>query len=428
MHDIKAIRENPEKFNAEMSRRGFPDVTEKILSVDLDRRLAIKKVEEKSIRRKNLSAQRDTAACIGEDWRSNPVRIELRLLHAEISFLQGEVNDKDRELSNILMSLPNTLYIHVPDGKDETDNKILTTYGQKQTFSFEPKEHHELSAVGKNMDFATAAKLSGSRFVVMKDGVARLHRALSQFMLDFHTDDYGAIECNTPLLVKEDAMIGTGQLPKFADDSYQTTNGWWLIPTSEVTMTNFVRDSIISKRELPIRMVAHTQCFRSEAGSAGRDTAGMFRQHQFEKVEMVTLCDPKNAQGEHDRMLAHAQVLLSKLGLHHRTMTLCAGDTGFASQKTYDIEVWLAGQQKYREIASISVCGDFQARRMNARFKDGIDKPEFLATLNGSGVAVGRCLIAVLEHNQQSDGSVIIPEVLHKYTNGKTRLVNGRLE
>jgi seryl-tRNA synthetase len=270
------------------------------------------------------------------------------------------------------------------------------------------------------MDFATAAKLSGARFVVLRGAVARLHRALAQFMLDLHTDSHGLTEMNTPVLVRDEAMYGTTQLPKFAEDSYQTTNGWWLIPTAEVTLTNTVAGDILDAGALPLRMTAHTLCFRSEAGSAGRDTTGMLRQHQFEKVEMVSITTPDTSMEEHARMTGCAEAVLEALGLPYRTMVLCAGDMGFGAIKTHDLEVWLPGQDGYREISSVSVCGDFQGRRMNARFRAEGGKPEFVHTLNGSGLAVGRCLIAVLENGQQADGSVTLPAVLHPYMGGKT--------
>jgi len=273
------------------------------------------------------------------------------------------------------------------------------------------------------MDFETAAKLSGSRFVLMSGAVARLHRALAQFMLDTHVEEHGLQETNTPVLVRGDMMLGTGQLPKFGEDSYQTTNGWWLIPTAEVTLTNIVNGETVEAATLPRRYVAHTPCFRSEAGSAGRDTSGMLRQHQFEKVEMVTICHPDTSQDEHERMTKCAETILAKLNLPYRTVVLCTGDIGFGATKTYDIEVWLPGQNAYREISSVSVCGDFQARRMNARFKpEGGGKPQFVHTLNGSGLAVGRCLIAVLENGQQEDGSVDLPAALHPHLRGKTRI------
>jgi seryl-tRNA synthetase len=326
------------------------------------------------------------------------------------------------------MLIPNALLDEVPDGVDETQNVEIHKWGTPRAYDFKPLEHYQLPAVGAGMDFETAAKLSGARFVVLKGGVARVHRALAQFMLDLHGEEHGLTENLTPVLVRPEAMLGTGQLPKFAEDSYETTNGWWLIPTAEVTLTNFVAGAVLEESALPIRMCAHTNCFRSEAGSAGKDTAGMLRQHQFEKVEMVTICHPAEAIAEHERMVKCAEAVLERLNLPYRRIVLCAGDMGFGSQKTYDLEVWLPGQNTYREISSVSTCGPFQARRMNARFKprDG-GKPEFVATLNGSGLAVGRCLIAVLENGQEADGSVTLPAALHPYLGGKTRLVDGKL-
>ena len=322
------------------------------------------------------------------------------------------------------MSLPNKLHQDVPDGEDEDQNVEISSWGTPKKID-NPKEHFEIPAAVSGMDFKTAAKLSGSRFVVLRGAMARLHRALSQFMLDVHVNEHGLTETMTPVLVKEEAMVGTNQLPKFSDDSYQTTNGWWLIPTSEVTLTNISANEVTPEGSLPLRMTAHTQCFRSEAGSAGKDTAGMLRQHQFEKVEMVSITHPDQSMQEHERMTNCAKAILEKLKLPYRLVLLCSGDTGFGAQKTHDLEVWLPGQQAYREISSVSVCGDFQARRMNARFKPSNGgKPEFVHTLNGSGLAVGRCLIAVLENGQQQDGSVLIPDVLGEYLGGKVVIDN----
>ncbi len=328
-----------------------------------------------------------------------------------------------RGLTDLLMGLPNLPMADVPEGADENDNVELHRWGTPRAFDFAPVEHFEIAGVKPGMDFETAAKLSGARFVLMSGAVARLHRALAQFMLDVHTTENGLTETIPPVLVRDEAMTGTGQLPKFAEDSYQTTNGWWLIPTSEVPLTNIVAGHIVEESYLPRRYVAHTLCFRSEAGSAGRDTSGMLRQHQFEKVEMVSITHPDESRAELDRMTRCAEGILERLGLPYRTVVLCTGDMGFGARRTHDIEVWLPGQDTYREISSCSVCGDFQARRMNARFRPaGGGKPEFVHTLNGSGLAVGRCLIAVLENGQQADGSVDLPEALHPYLGGKTRI------
>jgi seryl-tRNA synthetase len=311
----------------------------------------------------------------------------------------------------------------VPDGADEDDNLEIAKWGTPPAFDFEPREHYEISSVAAKLNFDLGAKLSGSRFVVLSGAVARLHRALAQFMIDTHVDKNGLTETNTPVLVRDEAMYGTDKLPKFGEDSYQTTNGWWLVPTSEVPLTYSVAGDVLDEAALPIRMTAHTLCFRSEAGSAGRDTAGMLRQHQFEKVEMVSVTHPDASDGEQKRMLRCAEDLLEQLGVPYRTVLLCTGDMGFGARRTYDIEAWLPGQNAYREISSVSTTGDFQARRMNARFKpaDG-GKPEYVHTLNGSGLAVGRCLIAVLENGQQADGSVQLPAVLHAYLGGKSQI------
>jgi seryl-tRNA synthetase len=329
----------------------------------------------------------------------------------------------------MLMRIPNLPLDAVPQGADENDNVEIRRWGTPRTFDFAPREHFDIAGVKPGMDFETAAKLSGARFVVLKGAVIRVHRALGQFMLDTHINDHGLSETWTPVLVKEEAMYGTNQLPKFAEDSYQTTNGWWLVPTSEVTLTNTVAGDVLDDAQLPIRMTALTQCFRSEAGSAGKDTSGMLRQHQFEKVEMVTICAADKALDEHERMTKCAEAILEKLGIPYRTIVLCTGDMGFGAQKTHDLEAWLPGQNKFREISSVSTCGQFQARRMNARAKPLGGKPEFVATLNGSGLAVGRCLIAVLENGQQADGSVDLPAALHPYLGGKTRIsASGVLE
>jgi seryl-tRNA synthetase len=323
----------------------------------------------------------------------------------------------------MLAVIPNLPADDVPDGADEDDNLEIAKWGTPPAFDFEPREHYEISSVAAQLNFDLGAKLSGSRFVVLSGAVARLHRALAQFMIDTHVDKNGLTETNTPVLVRDEAMYGTDKLPKFGEDSYQTTNGWWLVPTSEVPLTYSVAGDVLDEAALPIRMTAHTLCFRSEAGSAGRDTAGMLRQHQFEKVEMVSVTHPDASDGEQKRMLRCAEDLLEQLGVPYRTVLLCTGDMGFGARRTYDIEAWLPGQNAYREISSVSTTGDFQARRMNARFKpaDG-GKPEYVHTLNGSGLAVGRCLIAVLENGQQADGSVQLPAVLHAYLGGKSQI------
>ncbi len=341
----------------------------------------------------------------------------------EIARLEEEAKAKDAALQAALAALPNLPADDIPDGQDEADNVEINRWGTPRDFDFTPVEHFDIAGVKPGMDFETAAKLSGARFVLLSGAIARIHRALAQFMLDIHTLENGLTEVNSPVLVRDDTMFGTGQLPKFGEDSYQTTNGWWLIPTSEVSLTNIVAGEIIDEATLPRRYTAHSLCFRSEAGSAGRDTAGMLRQHQFEKVEMVSITHPDASDEEQKRMLRCAEGILERLEIPYRTVVLCTGDMGFGARRTYDIEAWLPGQNTYREISSVSTCGDFQARRMNARFRPaGGGKPDYVHTLNGSGLAVGRCLIAVLENGQNADGSVTLPAALAPYLGGKTTL------
>ncbi len=423
MHDIRAIRENPAAFDAALARRGADAASAAILELDSARRAIIHAAEDAQADQNRASKQVGAAKAKGDEAEFERLRALVAEKKADLARMQDDAKAKDAELTAMLMGLPNVPHSDVPDGSDENDNVEIHRWGTPATFDFAPKEHFDLAATQDGMDFETAAKLSGSRFVVMSGAVARLHRALAQFMIDTHITDHGLVETNTPVLVRDEAMLGTGQLPKFAEDSYQTTNGWWLIPTSEVTLTNLVAGATVDESYLPRRYTAHSLCFRSEAGSAGRDTAGMLRQHQFEKVEMVSVTHPDHSRAELDRMTECAQAILEKLGLPYRTVVLCTGDMGFGAQRTHDIEVWLPGQNNYREISSCSVCGDFQARRMNARFKpSGGGKPEFVHTLNGSGLAVGRCLIAVLENGQQADGSVTLPSVLHSYVGGKTSI------
>ncbi|MFP1644990.1 serine--tRNA ligase [Pontitalea aquivivens] len=428
MHDIRAIRENPASFDAALGRRGLPPMSPAILSLDEARRAAILAAETAQAAQNAASKEVGAAKTRGDDAEFERLRALVAEKKAEVAAMQAEAGARDAELRDLLLQVPNLPLDDVPQGADEAGNVEIHRRGTPRAFDFQPLEHYQLPAVGRAMDFETAAKLSGARFVVLRGGVARVHRALAQFMLDLHTEEHGLTENITPVLVRDEAMLGTGQLPKFAEDSYQTTNGWWLIPTAEVTLTNYVLGETVDATGLPMRMVAHTNCFRSEAGSAGKDTAGMLRQHQFEKVEMVTICHPENAVAEHERMVGCAETVLDRLDLPFRRIVLCTGDMGFGAQKTYDLEVWLPGQNTYREISSVSTCGTFQARRMNARYKPaGGGKPEFLATLNGSGLAVGRCLIAVLENGQEADGSVTLPAALHPYLGGKTRLVDGNL-
>lgn len=423
MHDIRMIRDTPDAFDAALSRRGLDPVSPAILDLDTARRQAIKQAEDAQAAANAAAKDVGRAKASGDDAEFERLRTLMADKKAEIAALNERAKDLDGQLNDLLLTLPNLPYDDVPAGRDEADNVEQKRTGTPRQFNFQPLEHYDIPAVQAGMDFADGAKLSGSRFVVLRDAVARLHRALAQFMLDTHTDDHGLTETITPVLVKEEMMYGTGQLPKFGEDSYQTTNGWWLIPTAEVTLTNLVNNETVEADTLPRRYVAHTQCFRSEAGSAGRDTSGMLRQHQFEKVEMVSITHPDDSAAEHARMTRCAEAILEKLGLPYRTMLLCAGDMGAGARRTYDLEVWLPGQDTYREISSISTCGDYQARRMNARFKPaGGGKPEFVHTLNGSGLAVGRCLIAVLENGQQADGSVVLPDVLKPYLGGRNTI------
>ena len=423
MHDIRAIRENPAAFDAAMARRGVERASSPILELDEARRAAIHAAETAQADQKKAAKEVGAAKASGNEAEFERLRALVGEKKTEVAEMQAKAKGLDQQLTDMLMGLPNLLHADVPDGADEDDNVQIRDWGTPRVFDFTPVEHFELAGVKPGMDFEVAAKLSGSRFVVMSGGVARIHRALAQFMLDTHIEENGLTETWTPVLVREEMMYGTGQLPKFGDDSYQTTNGWWLVPTAEVTLTNIVNGLTVEESYLPRRYVAHTQCFRSEAGSAGKDTSGMLRQHQFEKVEMVSVVHPDTSMDEHDRMTRCAEGILEKLGLPYRTVVLCSGDMGFGMIKTHDIEVWLPGQNNYREISSVSVAGDFQARRMNARFKPaGGGKPDYVHTLNGSGLAVGRALIAVLENGQQADGSVDLPPVLHPYLRGKTRL------
>lgn len=422
MHDIRAIRENPAAFDAGLARRGLSALSPAILALDNDRRAKILASETAQAAQNAASKEAGAAKGRGDDAEFERLRALVAEKKAEIAKLTEEAATEDTALRDMLMGIPNLPLDAVPQGKDENDNVEIRRWGTPRNFDFTPKEHFDIAGVKPGMDFETAAKLSGSRFVVLKGAVIRVHRALGQLMLDTHINDHALRETWTPVLVKEEAMYGTNQLPKFAEDSYQTTNGWWLVPTSEVTLTNTVAGEVLDEAQLPIRMTALTQCFRSEAGSAGKDTSGMLRQHQFEKVEMVTICAADQALNEHDRMTKCAEAILEKLEIPYRTIVLCTGDMGFGAQKTHDLEAWLPGQNKFREISSVSTCGQFQARRMNARVKTAGGKPEFVATLNGSGLAVGRCLIAVLENGQQADGSVDLPKALHPYLGGKTRI------
>jgi seryl-tRNA synthetase len=422
MHDIRFIRENPAAFDAALSRRGLAPMSAELLAIDEARRAKILAAETAAAAQNAASKDVGAAKARGDNAEFERLRGLVAEKKAEGARLTEEAGAEDARLRDALMRIANLPLDEVPDGPDESGNVEIRRWGTPRPMDFKPLEHFDIPAARDGLDFPTAAKLSGSRFVVLRGAVARVHRALAQFMLDMHTTEHGLAETWTPVLVKDEAMYGTGNLPKFAEDSYQTTNGWWLIPTSEVTLTNTVAGDILEEAALPIRLTAHTHCFRSEAGSAGKDTTGMLRQHQFEKVEMVTICTPESALAEHERMTKCAEAVLERLGLPYRTIVLCTGDMGFGSQKTHDLEVWLPGQDTYREISSCSTCGQFQARRMNARYRPAGGKPDFVATLNGSGLAVGRCLIAVLENGQEADGSVTLPSALVPYLGGKTRI------
>ncbi len=423
MHDIRAIRDNPAAFDAALARRGLAPVSASILAIDEARRSAITASETAQADRNAASKEVGRAKASGDEAEFERLRALVADKKDEITRLEEEARARDAELLTILETLPNLPAADVPDGADEHGNVEQHRRGTPRVFDFTPVEHYDIAAVKPGMDFETAAKLSGARFVLLSGAIARVHRALAQFMLDIHTEENGLTEVNGPVLVRDEIMYGTGQLPKFGEDSYRTTNGWWLIPTSEVSLTNIVNNTVIEESHLPRRYTAHSLCFRSEAGSAGRDTSGMLRQHQFEKVEMVSITHPDHSDAEQRRMLGCAEGILDRLGLPYRTVLLCAGDMGAGATRTFDIEVWLPGQNTYREISSVSTCGAFQARRMNARFKPSAGgKPEFVHTLNGSGLAVGRTLIAVLENGQQADGSVELPQALHPWLGGKTRI------
>lgn len=421
MHDINAIREDPDAFDKALARLGAAPAAAGILAVDGARRAKIAAAETAKAERNAASKQVGAAKAGGDEAEFERLRSLVAEKKGEIARLEDEAKAEDARMRDILMSLPNLPRDDVPDGESEADNVEIRRWGSPPSFDFAPRAHFELPAAA-GLDFETAAKLSGSRFALLRGAMARLHRALAQFMLDVHTLENGLIETITPVLVRDEPMYGTNQLPKFAEESYRTENGWWLIPTSEVTLTNTVRESVVDEAALPIRMCAHTLCFRSEAGSAGKDTAGMLRQHQFEKVEMVSIVRPEDSEAEHARMTRCAEDILERLGLAYRTVVLCAGDMGFGARRTHDVEVWLPGQNAYREISSISTCGAFQARRMNARYRPEGGRPEYVHTLNGSGLAVGRCMIAVLENGQSEDGSVTLPKALRPYIGGKGRI------
>ena len=446
MHDIKWIRDNAAAFDRALKRRGLEPQSASLLAIDEQRRAAILKSEQAQARRNSASKEIGEAKKTKDDARAAALMAEVAELKTTMPELELAAKAADDELAAKLAAIPNLPLDEVPDGLDEHGNVQHHVFGDKREYAFMPKAHDDLGEALGFMDFETAAKLSGARFVVLKKGLARLERAIGQFMLDLHTNEHGYTEVNPPLLVRNEVMFGTGQLPKFEDDQFWTVKGellagadehaavgnaallgrlrterLGLIPTAEVPLTNLVRESIRDEKELPMRLTALTPCFRAEAGAAGRDTRGMIRQHQFTKVELVSITTPEDSRDEHERMLACAEEVLRQLDLHYRVMTLCAGDMGFSAQKTYDIEVWMPGQGEggaYREISSCSLCGDFQARRMDARYRGPDGKPRFVHTLNGSGTAVGRALIAVMETYQQEDGSIAVPDVLQPYMGG----------
>jgi seryl-tRNA synthetase len=455
MHDIRSIRDNPDAFDAALKRRGLAPLSTALLAIDERRRTAILASEQAQARRNSVSKEIGEARKAKDDARAAKLMAEVAELKTTMPQLEQAAKAADESLTKELSAIPNLPLDEVPDGVDEHGNVQHHVFGAVRNYAFAPKPHDDLGGALGYMDFATAAKLSGARFVVLKKGLARLERAIGQFMLDLHANEHGYSEINPPLLVRSDVMFGTGQLPKFEEDQFYASrmlsekerrehleaaeavageytrplqkfmtpdrDPFWLIPTAEVPLTNLVRESILDEKELPMRLTALTPCFRAEAGAAGRDTRGMIRQHQFTKVELVSITTPETSRDEHERMLACAEEVLRQLDLHYRVMTLCAGDMGFSAQKTYDIEVWMPGQGEggaYREISSCSVCGDFQARRMDARYRGSDGKPRFVHTLNGSGTAVGRALIAVMETYQQEDGSIAVPDVLQPYMGG----------
>jgi seryl-tRNA synthetase len=474
MHDIKSIRDNPAAFDAALKRRGLEPLSSSLLAIDERRRTAILKSEQAQARRNAASKEIGDAKKAKDEARAGKLMAEVAELKTTMPELEATAKAADEELAKELAAIPNLPLDEVPEGVDEHGNVQRHVFGAVRNYAFAPKPHDDLGGALGYMDFETAAKLSGARFVVLKKGLARLERAIGQFMLDLHTNEHGYTEINPPLLVRPQVMFGTAQFPKFRDDQFQvqtddvrrqdvrttlravkgaiekrgveiideliefpidfefanpffvpttdeSVDRLWLIPTAEVPLTNLVRESILDDKELPMRLTALTPCFRAEAGAAGRDTRGMIRQHQFTKVELVSITTPETSKDEHERMLACAEEVLRQLDLHYRVMTLCAGDMGFSAQKTYDIEVWMPGQGEggaYREISSCSVCGDFQARRMDARYRGPDGKPRFVHTLNGSGTAVGRALIAVMETYQQEDGSIAVPDVLQPYMGG----------
>lgn len=414
MHDIRFIRENPEQFDNLLKTRGLPPISDRIMQLDKQHRQILTDLQNYQSQRNTIAKEFGEAKRKGEPTDS--IALESEKIKQHISILEETSKEEEQKLHGILASTPNLPASETPIGPDEHANVEVAKWGKPREFAFTPKQHYDLGESLGLMDFETAAKLSGARFVLLKGQLSKLERALAQFMLDIHCNEFGYTEITPPLLVNDAAMFGTGNLPKFGDDAFQTNHNHWLIPTSEVCLTNMVAGDILPQLQLPMRFTAYTPCFRAEAGAAGRDTRGMIRNHQFTKVELVSIATPEQSDAEHERMTSAAESILQKLNLPYRKMLLCSGDMGFSARKTYDLEVWLPGPQAYREISSCSNCGDFQARRMNTRYRDEQGKPQFVHTLNGSGLAVGRTLIAVLENYQEEDGSITIPEALSPYT------------
>ena len=421
MFDLRWIRENPKSFDAGLHRRGMAPMAARLIGLDTRRRAGQTELQEARTRRNEASKQIGAAKAAGSD--ADELIREVADLKQRMQELEAAERTAAAELSDVQGAIPNLPADDVPDGPDETANETLRTVGALPEFDFQPRDHQDIGAALGEMDFSAAAKLSGSRFVVLKGALARMERALADFMLDLHTREFGYTEVSPPVLVRGDALFGTGQLPKFGDDLFRTTADHWLIPTAEVPLTNLVAGEILDENDLPLRFVAHTPCFRSEAGAAGKDTRGMLRQHQFNKVELVSITHPDDSGDEHERMTGAAEEVLKRLGLAYRVVVLSTGDMGFAARKTYDIEVWLPGQNTYREVSSCSNCGDFQARRMGARYRpEGGKNTRFVHTLNGSALAVGRTLIAVIENYQREDGAVVVPEALRPYMDGRELL------
>lgn len=422
MHDLKYIREYPQDFDAALIRRGAAPVAASVLALDENRRAVLTEMQNAQARRNEASKAIGAAMGKGDIATAEALKAEVAALKDTLPALEEQERAAGEELDTLLAGLPNLPADDTPDGADETENVEIARWGTPHSFEFEPRDHADLGPV-LGLDFETGVAISGARFTFMRGQMARLNRALGQFMLDYQTGQRGYTECATPYLVRQESLFGTGQLPKFAEDNFQTTDGRWLIPTAEVSLTNSVREQILDESVLPIRMTALTPCFRSEAGAAGRDTKGLIRQHQFEKVELVSIVRPEDSAAEHERMVESAEGILQALELPYRKMLLCTGDMSASARKTYDLEVWLPGQGLYREISSCSNCGDWQARRMNTRYRAAESKGNvFVHTLNGSGLAVGRTLVAVLENHQQADGSVTVPAALLPYMGGLTKL------